>query len=502
MLPRVSDSDIRDEDELILHPSAAALINSLRAIGYSFNAALADIVDNSIAAGADEVSINVALVPYPYVSIVDNGCGMDRDTLISAMRLGGVGPEAGRGRDDLGRYGLGLKTATLSQCRRLTVVTKRDGELSAAEWDLDQIARANEWILNRPKASTLADLPAVSELTHLQNGTLVLWTKFDRAVAGERQVGQALERLVDQSRDHLSLVFHRFLSGTNRVRHVSIRINGVALQPTDPFLTSNARTETLPEENIKIEGQAVRIQAFILPHLADIKNSELKPLGGREGLRLSQGFYVYRNNRLITAGTWFGMLHHDELSKLARVSVDIPNSLDHLWDLDVKKSRANPPEEVRQALKRIIQRIADRSQNVFRDRRRRAPAGPVTRLWERQNSRNGLSYAINPQHPFVSEVSDALPSSSRCLLDRLLRMIEVGLPLDSIYHDMSSDRSVEKSAPEVNESLRSQLESLLERVSNDPVAKLKLLSAIPRLEPFSMYPVITKKLLSEIDNVE
>lgn len=433
-----------------------------------------------------------------YVAIVDNGHGMTEDVLLEAMRHGGMGPETVRGPHDLGRYGLGLKTATLSQCRRLTVVSVADDKIAAAEWDLDEIESRNEWILRILSTSDALALPHAPALAATPSGTLVLWTKFDRAIAGEASPRKALERLVDESRDHLSLVFHRFLAPDDASKALSLTINGLALQPIDPFLQSNKRTENLPPELLFVEGHPVSVQPYILPHLSNIKEEELRRLGGRDSLRLSQGFYIYRNRRLITAGTWFRMLRHDELSKLARVKVDIPNALDHLWDLDVKKSRANPPEQVRQGLRRIIERIAERSHNVFRERRRRGPGGVVTHLWERQNIRGGISYGINRAHPFVDEAFEGLSREERCHLEQMLKMIEVGLPVDAIYHDMAADRPVELPLDQVTADLKQQLNVLIERVGDDKEARANVLTALPKLDPFSMYPVISRKLIEDM----
>lgn len=488
--------------ELIHPPSARALINSLRAIGYSFDAALADIVDNSITANAHAIRISMRAGSSPYVAILDNGHGMPRQVLIEAMRHGGVGPNVPRGEHDLGRYGLGLKTASLSQCRRLTVASIAEGDLSVASWDLDEIERRDDWVLSLLSNDETKSVPGVSELVEQGIGTLVLWENFDRAVAGESSPGNAIERLVDGSREYLSLVFHRFLSPDGDEEPVEISINGLNLKAIDPFLSSNRRTEKLPPELIYIDGQPVRIQPYILPHLSNIKEEELLASGGRERLKASQGFYVYRSRRLITSGTWFRMVHHDELNKLARVRVDVPNSLDYLWDLDVKKSQANPPEEVRKALRRIVERITQKSQNVFKERRRRAKGGAVTHLWDRARIREGICYVINREHPFVMDCLDALSNAQRSNLERLMSMVEVGLPVAAIYADMANDRSVEIPEETVLEELSTELAAKLQAIGNDTVAREKFLAALPKLDPFSMYPVITRNLIKELESGE
>ncbi len=475
------------------------MMQSLRAIGYSFDTALADIVDNSISARATHIDIRFRADPA-YLAIIDNGQGMTQETLIAAMRHGAFGPEGMRDAADLGRYGLGLKTASLSQCRRFTVVSLAAGALSAARWDLDEVEAADDWVLEVLSAEEAAVVPHAANLMELGSGTVVLWENFDRATAGEASPAAALERLVDESRDHLALIFHRFLHPDVPGPGVQLAINSLPIAPIDPFLSGNRYTERLPEEAVQLEGQTIRIQPFILPHLSHITPAELQAVGSKDLLRQTQGFYVYRNRRLIISGTWFRLIRHDELSKLARVRIDIPNALDHLWSLDVKKSTATPPEQVRAVLKRIIDRIADRSHNVFRERRRRVRALTITHLWERVRVRGGLAYQLNRLHPAIEETLDSLPADQRLKVQQLLRLIELGLPADSIYSDMASDEVVHPDSPEVRQELLQQVTNWLSTAGDNLTIREHLLAALPALEPFSMYPRVTKSIIEELTN--
>jgi len=152
------------EGEIHLPPSAPDLLESMRAIGYSFEAALADLIDNSIAAGARNVNIRFSANNAPYIAVIDDGAGMSPQDLTDAMRHGSRNPGIRRDALDLGRFGLGLKTASLSQCRTLTVVSLRDGVVSARRWDLDYIARRRDWwLLNIPEDQARL-LPHVDDL--------------------------------------------------------------------------------------------------------------------------------------------------------------------------------------------------------------------------------------------------------------------------------------------------------------------------------------------------
>ena len=206
-------------------PNASAIVASLRSIGYSFSTALADLIDNSISAGAKNVDIGFRTQPEPYVAILDDGCGMSYEELLNAMRHGGEGPSQARHSADLGRFGLGLKTASLSQCRQLTVVTLKAAVLSASRWDLDVVEQHGDWTLQILDDAEIAPLPRLVELLAQESGTIVLWRDLDRALEGSLQPDAGLSRLIDDSREHLALVFHRYINPTPTESGCAISIN-------------------------------------------------------------------------------------------------------------------------------------------------------------------------------------------------------------------------------------------------------------------------------------
>jgi hypothetical protein len=129
-------------------PGAAALMEGIRDFGYWLGAALADVIDNSITKHASVIEVETDMFDAsPSIIITDNGVGMSETDLRAAMVLGSQDPRAHRDATDLGRFGLGLKTASFSQCRRLTVATKANKTTSAARWDLDLVTRTDEWLL-------------------------------------------------------------------------------------------------------------------------------------------------------------------------------------------------------------------------------------------------------------------------------------------------------------------------------------------------------------------
>lgn len=334
-------------------PHASALIEGHRDFGYSLETALADVIDNAITAGARTVQlIAITEAEEPYIALADDGCGMNEAELIEAMRLGSRNPREKRAIDDLGRFGLGLKSASFSQCRRLTVLTKSAGITSCARWDLDRIAEIDDWsleLIDDSKSITGYDLLS-------RHGTVVVWEKLDRLMGGfnidqYKQVEQINMELARAER-HLRLVFHRFLEGTNPA--LKIVLNGRQLRPTDPMAAFHPSTQKDPEDILPLRQGQVRIRCYTLPHHKNMSREEWDEVGGSEGHLKSQGLYVYRENRLIIAGSWLGLARQTELTKLCRIAVDIPNTMDSEWKIDVKKASAQLPPVVRERLKKLL----------------------------------------------------------------------------------------------------------------------------------------------------
>lgn len=223
-----------------LPPYAPTLIESTRAIGYSLEAAVADIIDNSIAAGANKVEIYFFPIDGAYIGILDNGKGMNEEELDLAMQYGSRNPSEARDSKDLGRFGLGLKTASLSQCRCLTVATKQGDQLRARRWDIDHVAEVGEWSLLILDEEEISQVPQIECLMESDTGTLVVWQQLDRLKAGETNFELALGRKIDSVREHLALVYHRYLSGESGITKLKLSINGAAVTPIDPFLKGKA----------------------------------------------------------------------------------------------------------------------------------------------------------------------------------------------------------------------------------------------------------------------
>jgi hypothetical protein len=346
-----------DPERKRIPPHASMMFESLRNVGYSLETALADIIDNSITAGSANINIFIGNVGNERrVGILDDGSGMAMETLHEALRWGSKSPEQLRSERDRGRFGMGLKTAAFSQARRLTVVTRINGKTSAAAWDLDLIVAGNDWLLEI--FDDISELPWVDELG--PHGTLVILEKLDRLVNQDgTQLGEDdLTAQISETIEHLALVFHRFLSGEDRQKRIAMQLNYRPIEPFDPFNRDNVATWHGPEQSISTGDHLVNVQAFILPHEKAYSDpAEWRKYGTPEGYLRSQGFYVYRQRRLIIHGTWFRMARKKEETKLARVRVDMPNTLDMEWKIDVKKSSAQLPSAVRKELSTVIEQI-------------------------------------------------------------------------------------------------------------------------------------------------
>lgn len=417
-------------------PKASILIESMRDIGYSLETALADVIDNSISASARTVHIHVDTAgDEPSIGIVDDGLGMSRDELLRAMTLGSRSPQDQRPAHDLGRFGLGLKTASFSQCRRLTVVTRQRGDLSAAIWDLDYVAREDRWSLLVPDDTT--NIPFVEQLTG--DGCLVVWENLDRAIervgadGGRRQF---INR-VDEARSHLELVFHRYLAGERGTARVNILLNELPLKPFDPFHTSHPATMRGQTERIRVDDAYVEITPFTLPHHRNVTQSEWDYYAGSAGYVKNQGFYLYREKRLIVHGTWFGLARQTELTKLTRVRIDIPNALDSDWQVDVKKASARPPLQVRDRLRNLIQEIGAPSRVIFTRRGARTHDARLP-VWKRVQEDNAIVYRLNPDNPIVKRFGAQLPEDLHKDFAQVLQAISAGLPIDAIYADLAA----------------------------------------------------------------
>lgn len=477
------------EDSLtVVDPNASSMVEALRDIGYSLESAVADVIDNSISASATRIDIRFGWEDEtsPWLAIFDDGNGMTESELVEAMRPGGRDPLALRSHDDLGRFGLGLKTASFSQCRKVTVASMSVGVLSARQWDLDLVRAKNKWVLKTPSPAELEAFPGLPMLG--AKGTIVLWQCLDRLDLGSDagRVHQVMNERVASICEHVSLVFHRFISGEPKYPRIVIAVNNNPIEAFDPFNAKHPATMHLGEELLSIENDTVTFRPYILPHHSKVSAEEYERFGGSEGYLRGQGFYIYRNRRLIIHGTWFRMARQEEMTKLARVQVDIPNTLDHLWTIDVRKSRAKPPEAVKKRLRSILDRIRDTAKRPYNHRGTASINLLGEPIWQRLYHNEHVSYQPNSKHPILGEFRSDLPAEMRMKFDGILSVIGKSIPFAAIFNDMASRPKETDSNIDTSEALE-KLASLLfeDMATQNPEYVSKMMSSI---EPFSSNP--------------
>jgi hypothetical protein len=494
--------------QIALSPSPIALIESLRSIGYTIETALADIVDNSISAEAFNIEVRFLWDEYtPWIAILDDGHGMSVDKLRAAMRFGSLSPREERAKNDLGRFGLGMKTASISQCRNLTVCSKAGGELSGCQWDLDRIAEKNsdEWLLSVLDDQAIAQDDHLNELAtdyfkNKDSGTIVLWRHLDATMAGTDAIDgeRKFSELMSGARSHLETVFHRFLSPNKGQKSVQMAFNNSELTAFNPFGPAIPARQEKQLEKITLYGETIKIQPYILPHPNKVSRSEYEKYAGEGGYLQNQGFYVYRNRRLIVKATWFRLIKKEELNKLVRVQIDIPNSLDHLWAINVHKSQVTPPEVVRKELKKIIQRISGAGKQVYRRKATKLQSRNLTPVWAREVVDGKISYAVNENHPLVNDLIQSVPSNIQGKVGSCLKLIAQSFPKDVYYNDIADDSVEIKIGNDDVDAVRGSCLQLISTLKACGFSGADLKRRVRQTE----IPGVTESLIEELLNPE
>lgn len=495
-------------------PHAGPMLESLRGLGYATPTAIADLIDNSIAAHAKQIDIQFEWAgDKSWVRIVDDGIGMDDCKLESGMRLGTRDPRTERADGDLGRFGLGLKTASFSQARRLTVASKEiGGEVVCLRWDLDLIGKesGSDWPLFEGPAPGSEHL--LAPLYEMEHGTVVLWEKLDRIVTEGFVVSDMIE-LLDCVEAHLAMTFHRLLEQQNT--DLCFLLNGRAIKPWDPFLISHPAKALESSEYRLVNTTGVVVQCHVLPHRDMLKPEEQEKAAGPGGWTQQEGFYIYRNKRLLLSGSWLGLgdggkpWPRDEAHRLARIRLDIPNSADLDWKINVLKSTANPPVRLRTQLHRLATETRATARSVFAHRGHISPAlnkgaKALADVWQVRRSAQGTSYRIARDHDLLASVlSRAGPLKQD--IHAVLRLIEETVPVQRIWLDTAEDKETPRtgfvSAPEkeVLETLYAMFEALVQyRGLSQDEARERL----SRTSPFDQYPALVSTLESGETNDE
>jgi hypothetical protein len=492
-------------------PHAEAMLESLRGLGYSTATALADLIDNSISAGATEVDVVFDWDEHnSRIKVIDNGMGMTDAELESAMRLGARDPRRERRSGDLGRFGMGLKTASFSQARRLTVASRCSGEnVVCLRWDLDRLSDGNDagWpLFEGPNPGSEF---ALAEIGNMGHGTVVLWEVMDRIVTAGFTAQDMID-LSDQVERHLAMTFHRLIEGIRP--DILLRLNGRKVVPWDPFMMGHPGKALETPEMRLLAATGVVVQAHVLPHRDMLGADEADAACGPGGWTSQQGFYIYRNRRLLVAGGWLGLGERgrawtrDEAHRLARIRLDIPNSADAEWKINILKSTASPPLRLRQQLQRIAAETRERARMVFAHRGRMLPSTGkrgegLPDVWNAVKNRKGTAYRISREHDLVASLLERA-GPLKADISALLRLIEETVPVQRIWLDTAEDKEtpttgfVGATDEEVREPLAAMFRVL---VTHSRLTESEARERLLRTHPFERYPALISELtLKEI----
>ncbi|MCX2743662.1 ATP-binding protein [Mangrovivirga sp. M17] len=346
--------------EITSIPNASRTFKALRNLGYDLYSSIADVVDNAITETVKAKHIAVYFDFDPDRNIVcriqDDGCGMNENELEEAMRLG---TDTTYEENDLGKFGMGMKTASLSHCDTLTVISKKKGSnICGYRWDINNIQKKGKWILLQLTKDEIDLILERENLDIANHGTIVFWDNLFlinenyKSYSNEKFAQNYYFRLLSRLKLHLGMIYHRFLDGTlGKEDSINLTVNDEPLEPWDPFCRSEPNTEIvelnkdLEELIIPKYSLPVHIKGYVVPNKESFSSEEAwKNAKGVLSWNDSQGYYIYRANRIIRYGGWHGTKAKDEHDKLARVSIDINASLDELFQITVNKTKVQFPE--------------------------------------------------------------------------------------------------------------------------------------------------------------
>jgi len=495
-------------DYITLPPSPKSTIQALREIGYTLKTAIADLIDNSITWKAKNIWIEAKWdQENSFISILDDGEGMTEKVLKDAMRPGTKDPDDKRKKDDLGRYSLGLKTASWSQAEKLFVWSKSEKDkIHSLGWDLTEVFKRDEWAV----AKNLPDPDEINKLEKQKSGTLIKWENLKKdSVQQHQDNGRAKALyydLIQELEEYLGMIFHRFIEK----QKLKIIINNNEIKAWDPFFASTSLKPSLsPTEEIKFAGEIVRIKGYVLPHkdnfIKDEGSDAYERAGGPNGWLSQQGFYLYRADRLIVSGGWLDMksggkkFDNEPQYELARISIDIPNSLDKEWSLDLKKSTAEPPLTLKNKIQDQAIKVREDAKKAFVARGKYGPRPgkeiqqTEERVWNVKHHKDNISYIINKKHPAVNGLASKLGVLSD-ELESTLKIIEQCVPVQQIWLDSQGEGDHQIPFAGMEKELKKdllELKNCLLRKHDSATVKKILLGS----EPYNRYPSIIDKVM-------
>jgi len=425
----------------VADPNPEYLIKSIAEQGYSLESSLADLMDNSVSAGADKIEVLIEMEQEPFtLFIADNGNGMDEEVLKASMQFPSNSPEEERNVLDLGRFGLGMKTASFSQTRRFTVLSRRKGtrNYSGRTWDVNYLKKVGKWrlLVNSQEeiAKLLQQYRSLSEghLNRFENfeaNTIVIWNglyKYENYLEENNRQTALKKQITEITSDYLSLVFHRYME--RQANPLQIRINNDRIIPFNPFPTTKLGFRPIEFKQKQFSTDTIKIEGFVLPSRS-IAESQSKSdwTTKNRSLMDMEGIYIYRADRLIHFGGWSGLIKKAPRLQLARLRVDIGNSVDHLLHLNVAKSQIEIPHDLKAAFEKYIEVLKIEAEREFYNSDN--PKFPKSKkensaqLFEKIASKKGTLLELNHNFPLLNSLREELKGEQLTKLNLILRMI-------------------------------------------------------------------------------
>jgi hypothetical protein len=471
-------------------PEASSMIETFRAIGYSIETAVADIIDNSITANAQNIWIDYEWNgPSTMLSVTDDGHGMNNEELVQAMKPGSTSPLEIRKEHDLGRFGLGLKTASFSQCRKFAVLSlKEQYQPVYWSWDLDYVNQQKSWSLIKFCPAEESFLQKLKELKH---GTTVVWWDIDRLTSNTRadneQSKSQFLATMEMIKRHLGMVFHRFIDDG-----LNIFFRGRKIESWDPFMIGSDGLQTKPES--AFENDKVRIKGFVLPHRSKLSAEQyLYGKGPQDSWTAHQGFYVYRNKRLLVSGDWLGMFKKEVHYDLCRVRIDLTNDLDEEWQIDIRKSFARPPSRLKETILSIAKDVRAQAVEVYRHKgkivKRKLVKDEYFPFWEERTRHGKRFYKLNRNHPLIKELKESLDTDTS-RFEQLLQFIEetVPVPLITLQESENEKPHGQPFEGKGHDAILATMAAMYANMKKEGKTDEQAKALIMNIEPFNFYP--------------
>lgn len=453
--------DFSTEDSI---PNPEYLIKSIAEQGYSLETALADLIDNSISANADKVEILVNTNEEPFVLFLsDNGDGMSDSALKMNMKFPSNSPSNMRNMYDLGRFGLGMKTASFAQTRKFTVISREKGtkDYKARTWDVDYLTLEKKWkiIINSDDEinTILTKYRALSkgflkEFEGYEPNTIVVWQglyKYENFIDEKNRKIALQTEINDVTNEHLSIVFHRFMESEKTP--LKIRVNNVIIEPFNPFPTDCLDFRSIPYKHKNLKNDTLKIEGFVLPSRSvnEAKQGESPWTTKNRSLMDMEGIYIYRSNRLIRFGGWNSIIKNSPKLQLARLMVEVGNNSDHLIHLNVAKSQIKIPFELRRAFFNYIDILTKEATKELYNTGNEDFSGKRNKysdqLFEKKTSSKGVHLKINLDFPILRELKSSLNKNQSSSLNILIKMIDIRInKIRQVYDENSFTGNIEE----------------------------------------------------------